>query len=90
MVSKLILLDHPFFICLCKLVNVSLLCSWLSITDPADVARVESRTFVVTRNRREAIPTAKENVKGQLGNWMSPDDLQKEIKDRFPGCMKGK
>lgn len=53
------------------------------------MARVESRTFVVTRNRKEAIPTAKENVKGQLGNWMSPDDLQKEIKDRFPGCMKG-
>lgn len=63
---------------------------WLSITDPADVARVESRTFVVTRNRRESIPTAKENVKGQLGNWMSPDDLKKEIKDRFPGCMKGR
>lgn len=63
--------------------------SWLARTDPADVARVESRTFVVTPERREAVPTCKEGVKGQLGNWMSPDDLQQTINDRFPKCMKG-
>lgn len=59
-------------------------------TDPADVARVESRTFVVTPNRRETVPTCQEGVKGQLGNWMSPDDLHNTINDRFPNCMKGR
>jgi len=63
---------------------------WLARTDPADVARVESRTFVVTPSRRETVPACKEGVKGQLGNWMSPDDLQQTINDRFPSCMKGR
>ena len=63
--------------------------SWLAQTDPADVARVESRTFVVTPTRREAIPNRKDGVSGQLGNWMSPDELHKVIQDRFPSCMKG-
>ncbi|MDK2413265.1 hypothetical protein QHH03_29705, partial [Aphanizomenon sp. 202] len=63
---------------------------WLARTDPGDVARVESRTFIVTKERRETIPTAKEGVKGLLGNWMSPEDLKKAVKERFPGCMKGR
>lgn len=64
--------------------------SWLTRTDPADVARVESRTFVVTTKRSDAIPNRMDGVAGQLGNWMSPDDLPKAIQDRFPNCMKGK
>lgn len=24
------------------------------------------------------------------GNWISPEDLNRELKDRFPGCMKGR
>lgn len=63
--------------------------SWLARTDPADVARVESRTFVVTSKRSDAIPSRKEGVAGTLGNWMSPDDLHKSIQERFPNCMKG-
>jgi len=63
---------------------------WLARTDPGDVARVESKTFIITKNRRETIPDTKEGVKGLLGNWMSPDDLKKEVQSRFPGCMKGR
>ncbi|XP_066945526.1 phosphoenolpyruvate carboxykinase, cytosolic [GTP]-like [Macrobrachium rosenbergii] len=63
---------------------------WLARTDPGDVARVESKTFIVTKDRRETIPTPKEGVKGLLGNWMSPDDLTKAIQERFPGCMAGR
>ncbi|XP_068228855.1 phosphoenolpyruvate carboxykinase, cytosolic [GTP]-like isoform X1 [Palaemon carinicauda] len=63
---------------------------WLARTDPGDVARVESKTFIVTKERRDTIPTPKEGVKGLLGNWMSPDDLQKAVQERFPGCMAGR
>lgn len=71
------------------LIWIFILNSWLARTDPADVARVESKTFVVTPQRNEAVPNCKEGVNGQLGNWMSSSDLQKNIQDRFPNCMKG-
>ncbi|CAN7992349.1 unnamed protein product, partial [Ixodes hexagonus] len=63
---------------------------YLARTDPADVARVESRTFISTERREDTIPTPKEGIKGTLGNWMSPSDLQKALDERFPGCMKGR
>ncbi|XP_071549454.1 phosphoenolpyruvate carboxykinase, cytosolic [GTP]-like [Panulirus ornatus] len=63
---------------------------WLARTDPGDVARVESKTFIVTKDRRETIPTPKEGVKGLLGNWMSPHDLKGAVQERFPGCMAGR
>lgn len=63
---------------------------WLSRTDPADVARVESLTFISTRNKRDTVPEPKPGVKGTLGNWMSPDDLDKALNSRFPKCMKGR
>ncbi|XP_077504159.1 phosphoenolpyruvate carboxykinase, cytosolic [GTP]-like isoform X2 [Amblyomma americanum] len=63
---------------------------YLARTDPADVARVESKTFISTERREDTIPTPKEGVKGTLGNWMSPGDLQKALNERFPGCMKGR
>ncbi|XP_045583739.2 LOW QUALITY PROTEIN: phosphoenolpyruvate carboxykinase, cytosolic [GTP] [Procambarus clarkii] len=63
---------------------------WLARTDPGDVARVESKTFIVTKDRRETIPTPKEGVKGLLGNWMSPEDLKTAVQERFPGCMAGR
>ncbi|XP_046385721.1 phosphoenolpyruvate carboxykinase, cytosolic [GTP]-like isoform X2 [Ischnura elegans] len=63
---------------------------WLARTDPKDVARVESRTFMCTKDRRETIPTPKPGIKGTLGNWMSPDDMEAEKQKRFPGCMKGR
>ena len=64
-------------------------CSWLTRTDPADVARVESRTVISTTRREDTIPTPKEGVKGLLGNWMSPEEIETQFNDRYPGCMKG-
>lgn len=64
--------------------------SWLARTNPADTARVESKTFISTDNRSETIPTPKEGIKGVLGNWISPSDMDTAIKERFTGCMKGR
>ncbi|XP_023221746.1 phosphoenolpyruvate carboxykinase, cytosolic [GTP]-like isoform X1 [Centruroides sculpturatus] len=63
---------------------------WLARTDPADVARVESLTFISTPNKRDTIPIPKEGVKGMLGNWLSLSDLEKAFNERFPQCMKGR
>ena len=63
--------------------------SYLVRTDPSDVARVEGKTFIVTDNKHDTVPHVKDGVKGILGQWMSPLDMTREFKDRFPGCMKG-
>ncbi|VDP71196.1 unnamed protein product [Echinostoma caproni] len=63
---------------------------WLARTDPADVARVESKTVISTPDQRATVPKVKEGVKGTLGIWMSPADLDKAFSVRFPGCMKGR
>jgi len=63
---------------------------YLALTDPADVARVESKTVISTPDQRTTVPKVKEGVKGLLGIWMSPDELQKALNERYPGCMKGR
>jgi len=63
---------------------------FLARTDPRDVARVESKTFICTESRQDTIPTPKAGVTGNLGNWISPSDYDLAIRDRFPGCMKGR
>ncbi|XP_065367867.1 phosphoenolpyruvate carboxykinase [GTP]-like [Calliphora vicina] len=63
---------------------------YLARTNPADVARVESKTFICTEHKEEAIPTPQDGVKGTLGNWISMADMDKAIQERFPGCMKGR
>ncbi|RWS29171.1 phosphoenolpyruvate carboxykinase-like: cytosolic [GTP] [Leptotrombidium deliense] len=63
---------------------------WLARTDPKDVARVESLTFISTDKKRDTVPQTKNGVKGCLGNWMSPTDMQNALQSRFPGCMKGR
>lgn len=63
---------------------------WLARTNPADVARVESRTFICTPTRSETVPSTRGNAPGKLGNWMSEDDMSKAIGERFPGCMRGR
>jgi len=73
------------------------------LTDPKDVARVELRTVISTKNLIDTIPVPKSGFKTPtaetglrnikctpLGNWMSIEDLKAEIKERFPGCMKGR
>lgn len=58
-------------------------------TNPADVARVEKRTFISTDLKSDTIPTPRKGTIGELGNWISPNDMEKAILERFPGCMKG-
>lgn len=63
---------------------------FLARTNPSDVARVESRTFICTEKREQTVPTPKEGIKGTLGNWISPSDYDQAVSERFPGCMKGR
>ena len=63
---------------------------FLARTDPRDVARVESKTVISTPNKIETIPEPAEGHQGQLGHWMSPEDLDDKIHELFPGCMRGK
>ncbi|CAF5054652.1 unnamed protein product, partial [Rotaria sp. Silwood1] len=59
-------------------------------TDPRDVARVESKTFLITKDKHESVAHSREGVSGVLGLWKSADDMKKEIDARFPGCMSGR
>lgn len=63
---------------------------YLVLTDPEDVARVESKTFICTKDQREAVCVPKDGSKSTMGNWLSLDDFHKAIQERFPGCMKGR
>ncbi|XP_043788441.1 phosphoenolpyruvate carboxykinase [GTP]-like isoform X2 [Apis laboriosa] len=63
---------------------------WLARTNPADVARVEKFTFISTERKSDTVPTTRKDVTGELGNWISPTDMDKAILERFPGCMKGR
>ncbi|XP_076627929.1 phosphoenolpyruvate carboxykinase [GTP] [Colletes latitarsis] len=63
---------------------------WLARTNPADVARVEKRTFISTENKHDTISTPRDGVTGELGNWISPPEMDKAILERFPGCMKNR
>lgn len=46
-----------------------------------DVARVEGRTFICTKEKADA---------GNINNWMSPDDCKSRLTPLFRGSMKGK
>jgi len=63
---------------------------YLCRTDPADVARVEGKTFIVTKDKHVTVPHVKDGVKGILGQWMSYEEFEKEKQARYPGCMKGR
>jgi len=55
--------------------------SFLARSNPSDVARVESRTFISTHKQADAGPT---------NNWMRPDALKEEMLEHFDGAMKGR
>lgn len=63
---------------------------YLARTDPEDVARVESKTWVCTEDKYATVPHVRGDKQGELGHWMSLEDLDKELQARMPGCMAGR
>ncbi len=55
--------------------------SYLALSDPSDVARVEDRTFIACENEIDAGPT---------NHWRAPAELKAEMIDLYRGTMKGR